>query len=484
MINLTKLSSSGSDGGGSAPAQFQNNSWLPGPGSGIASPSPITATHGPVMPEISTMAVQGSLGPDQPAMNLQFALESTTQSMAFSLRALPGSQPGTLPVVQKLILLDQDGATVAETGADWGPGQVAPQDVTVAMQGAPAGGRLVVQIAAVTNPSGTTTGAPLGLGQSATWSVPFLLDVQRQDQPSATVPSGAGAAGQGLVGTLALSLPGESGSGTLSSSAATSSGHTAGESSASGQTVASAATAPSEPEIALADGFNLRVPIGPLASRSAGPLGPILATAYSDPTPQVDRNERALYQEIEGDRAIESAMPAVPRSVLVKTELSASLEALWLSSESNSQSGSGPVVSVPGAGGFPLKVTGPGGGSRADLAELLETLPPPSGSTEIAQTTGRPDELTEEDRLVPLLNSPLATEVAECPDLVKAAWVLAVGVGFTSGPLFPDLASLIRMRVPGWLRIRPWIPRFVGLPVATKRRFPTIREWLRGLRGR
>ena len=49
----------------------------------------------------------------------------------------------------------------------------------------------------------------------------------------------------------------------------------------------------------LSGDFNVRVSSGPLASRSASPLGPALATMLTDQAPTVDRHERALSQSIE-----------------------------------------------------------------------------------------------------------------------------------------------------------------------------------------
>ena len=126
------------------------------------------------------------------------------------------------------------------------------------------------------------------------------------------------------------------------------------------------------------DGFNVRVPTGPFASRSAGPLGPILATSEADLTPPVDRHERGLFQEIEGLNDDDAANVTERRSQLASVDASAVLGHDQRSSEADPTEG--PVVALTRGGGFPLKVTGLASGQRADLPALLASLPATSDS--------------------------------------------------------------------------------------------------------
>ena len=105
---------------------------------------------------------------------------------------------------------------------------------------------------------------------------------------------------------------------------------------------------PDEPS----DGFNLRIPTGPFASRNAGPLGPILASVAGDPTPEVDRDERAMYQDIERRDAEPGYGEGALEIALDRTE--------------SSEPG-GSVAAVEGRGGFPLKVTALARNRHTDL---------------------------------------------------------------------------------------------------------------------
>jgi hypothetical protein len=74
-----------------------------------------------------------------------------------------------------------------------------------------------------------------------------------------------------------------------------------------------------------------------------------------------------------------------------------------------------------------------------------------------------------------------ADDPLECPDYVKAACGLALGLGMTSGPLFSDLVAMPRRRVSTWvvdLGTRAWraVP---DAPDAFRVR--KISSWLRGL---
>ena len=69
-----------------------------------------------------------------------------------------------------------------------------------------------------------------------------------------------------------------------------------------------------EPVLDSSDGFNLRVPTGPFASRSTSPLGPLLAGIGNDPTPEVDRNERACSRKSTAVTLIQGSTAATTES--------------------------------------------------------------------------------------------------------------------------------------------------------------------------
>ena len=106
-------------------------------------------------------------------------------------------------------------------------------------------------------------------------------------------------------------------------------------------------------------GFTFRLSAGPLISRNAGPLGPILASTGRDPTPEVDRYERALYQDIE------------------RRGFDAGSGEGYESSGGEISDEGGPVLAMPGPGGFPLKVTALASRRRSDLSSLVSAIATP-----------------------------------------------------------------------------------------------------------
>ena len=98
------------------------------------------------------------------------------------------------------------------------------------------------------------------------------------------------------------------------------------------------------------DSFNVRVSTGPLASRTASPLGPTLASIDGEATEPVDRYERAMSQEIEGlaDRrsrvVARLGAPMMDRPTRRRT---------WSNSPGFAASEDGPVIDARGTAGFP-----------------------------------------------------------------------------------------------------------------------------------
>ncbi len=244
------------------------------------------------------------------AMELHIAVGPTTRSVGLTIQ--PGSNnalPGG-PVVTGLTLIDRDGDTLATIGPIWNSQTNSPVSaVIVSVNGAPFGGTLVVQLA-----SAATEGAPTGTTTTGTGlggSVPFLLDVQQVDSlPSFDVTGGAVLLGvQGANPNSGIgALQG------LTSQATTQAGSSWGSSGGSSSESApvlvvnpSLAVSPGDEAAGLISGdstdFSGRIALGPLASRSAAPMGPNLVSAWLDATPAVDRHERGTSQAIE-DRAV------------------------------------------------------------------------------------------------------------------------------------------------------------------------------------
>src|SRR5262249_5937454 len=157
------------------------------------------------------------------------------------------------------------------------------------LDNAPTGGNLEVQIAAlITNP--TTSSATTGAA-APNWALPIVIDVQRQDvtvPASITTASDPGKAAIGTLPFISLNVPG------VSAFPGPVSPVLPKESGAPPLVAGQSLVIPTQDEPPVSnsepsEGFNIRVVTGPLASRSAAPLGPSLATVLFDLAPPVDR---------------------------------------------------------------------------------------------------------------------------------------------------------------------------------------------------
>ncbi len=134
--------------------------------------------------------------------------------------------------------------------------------------------------------------------------------------------------------------------------------------------------------------FSGRLATGPLASRSAAPLGPNLATVLLDPAPTVDRHERALLQ------ALDSRDAETDEDLYVTSRRTGRSD---MADQNGEKQGYDPArdgssVTVAGLGALPLKVSAPpSGGRAADLDALLAALGRASGPEgQIAVVAGGP----------------------------------------------------------------------------------------------
>ena len=206
-----------------------------------------------------------------------------------------------------------------------------------------------------------------------------------------------------------------------------------------------------------------------------------MALVDAEPTQPVDRLERALAQEIAGLGAGDDVQSAARGNGTIDTEMSED-PGTWPGSIGTTGTG-GPVVSIPGRGGFPHKVTSPGRDQRVQFAAVWATLPaPPQADSAVAGIALGALARSE----LPVAQAVAYSSVPESPDFpdyVKAACGLALGLGLTTGPLFPDLIASLPGRLPKWLSVlRSRRGRRVVASETKKRigrsRMPT---WLRAL---
>jgi hypothetical protein len=440
---------------------FSSSYQISSPSSGQTS----TAT----LPAAQHVQVDSALTSFANTLSLEIPVGPFTQSVGLDLSSGGDTDADGAPIVGQVSLVDSSGKTLATSDPQSSAGETSPQSVTVAMQNAPLGARLVVQILS-NGAFYQTVAAASASGAGVSWSLPFTLDVQMLNQQapgSSTVGGAAGSAfGEAAIsGVLfAASGPGSFSSGVLPAPAPSVIAPEA-NTSPTGQAISetsSMAPAAAASSFDAFDGFNTRVPVGPLVSRSAGPLVPALAASETDAAPPVDRHERALSQGIE--------------------TLGATGGSLDLARDMRAQFGEGSesVVTVHGAGGFPLKVTWLGTSDRADLAGLLGALPESliAANLESDVPSDSPGALVSAATAAP---SSETTEGLDYPNYLRAAFGLALGLGLTSGPLFPDLIASVRTKLPRW-RFSDPVGSDPGRRRVSSRRSPRpLRVWIRGL---
>jgi hypothetical protein len=470
----------------SGPGWVALQSTLPGP---IDAPS--GRLIGPELPvpfNQSFAELRGTLDAGEPTMTYDIPIGPSTQSVGVSVRPATEMPVGEVPVIDEMSLVDATGKTLEQVGPPDGAGAFPSAAVLVQLHDPPAGDRIVVDIAAVelssSSPSSTSSTALASSvvttpasSQSASWSVPFILDVQRQQSSASNTDAVSVAPGTETIGTLIVA-PAQQPVLFASSSSPTAPAEQDGSSllevqptNTAGATVAQTSDSVTE----STDNFNLRVPTGPLASRGGGALGPTLALVDAEPTQPVNRLERALLQDITGGG--DGELTATKSRSAGDQEFSDD-PGTWPGSIGTAGTG-GPVVSIPGRGGFPLKVTSLGRDPRGQFAALWATLPavpnPDSEETSTALSNVSESALL----VVPAVAYHAAPETLECPDFVKAACGLALGLGLTSGPLFPDLIASLPRRLPKWFSVlRAHSRRRVSARESTRFAVRKLPNWL------
>jgi hypothetical protein len=227
--------------------------------------------------------------------------------------------------------------------------------------------------------------------------------------------------------------------------------------------------------LATADEPSVPLAVGPLASRTAGPVGPVLANLGTDLTPPVDRHERALLQEFDGNgadnrdgnitRALQLADLEAPGSTRVESP-----------ARSDGHQTDEPVVAVTGGGGFRLKVTGLGALPRAGSAALLAAMPKITVQ-DASPSVAASDQLHASLSDLALASESRADDRLEYTDYVRAAIGLAIGLGLATGPLFGDLIVAAPRRARMWLKALRSRTTAGSAAAAPKTRPGRVRLW-------
>jgi hypothetical protein len=373
-------------------------------------------------------------------------VDPNTRAVGVSVRPTVKSSAANGPVLAELVLVDDHGSTIARLGSLWDPQANAPaQAVTVALDNAPVGGDLEVQVSA---PATGTSAASSTTGQPAPgWALPFVMDVQRKEVTVITSTGTVSRGGNVEIGALPISsttaraagatpLPDSSPSTEVSGQPQ----HVEGQSNAILLNHEWTVTHDESWE-----DYEAQVSTGPLASRSAAPLGPILATVLFDPAPPVDRHERALSQEIDELGSEESGNASARHQDLTRVESTPSGAQEEQSGQTDGSDGT--LVAATGVGAFPLKVTALAGQDRrADLDALLEALPESLAQGDLPARLADADWPVGELSVALAMSLPTSSQGREAPDYLTTAWGLALGVGLSTGPLLPDFLAFVQSR--------------------------------------
>ena len=181
--------------------------------------------------------------------------------------------------------------------------------------------------------------------------------------------------------------------------------------------------------------FGARVATGPLAARTAAPLGPSVSSVMLELAPAIDRHERALSQEIAAEDADEGQEARASSIPLLDADAIPTRRGDGGDSEGDNSLGQA-VVAVAGLGPVHLKVSAAGiGDRRGGLAALHAALSDP-----IRPADGLAGVVAEDrgdDPVLVALVGPASSDGAHrpTPDFLTSAFILALGMGLVTGPV-------------------------------------------------
>jgi hypothetical protein len=396
----------------------------------------------PALPWTDDVEVSGTLQPAQTWMTYRIPVGSTTLSLKVTISQLGPQEGPAIPALDQLYLVSPSGVILTMLKGASAFAQGARQDMTILLSAVPDNSELLVRIVETPAPS-VAAGPPQA--SPASLNIPFTMAIQRTDLATSALPLNAvfqTVAPVGLAGSLLIAYG--NGAVTVSPPSLGSSGAAPNPEAASSELTA---TEPSAVAVAPAGArltTQVEVPapgvsVGPLVTRGSAPLRPPLGTTPGEPTPSIDRNERAFD------------LAALGSGAEVDAEL-------LLGLTTNRSDGNGedtpvnpatrttePLIALRGPGGLPVMVSSMRvGQSLIDPAAVLATLPAPENLPDPGQ------QLARLPALPPLAVSGAlrrGDEVA-CTDFLKAACGLMLGIGLTTGPLYPDLMALVRNFLP------------------------------------
>jgi hypothetical protein len=347
---------------------------------------------------------------------LSFGWGSASYEFSFHVMSEPG--PGSVSAFAAGAPNESPSSPFAEFAPFMGTVGPPIQASGFAGRGAPSNGHAVVQLMNSTSQPAFEAGA-LAASIALPWTVPAVVTAPRMEGLDGSLSIGDAAQGPMAARAVALS---SSAVGEISTSTDVDAASANWLWVLDQSDPASAVTA--ETATSSSGGFTFRMTAGPFVSRNAGPLGPILASAGGDPTPEVDRNERALHQRM-GRRELDTGGgdDIDLSEIEARTDLTGGAD--------------GPVLAIRGPGGFSLKVTSLSRRRRSNLSELVSAIQSP---VEEAATSAIDS--------AEVVQASTSADAPTYVNAVKAVCLLALSLGMSSGMLFPDLLASLRRRLP------------------------------------
>jgi hypothetical protein len=395
----------------------------------------------PALPRRDEVEVSGTLQPAQTWMTYRIPVGSSTQSLEVTVSQLGPQGEPAIPALDQLYLVGPSDVVLTMLKGASAYAQGPQQDMMILLSAVPDNSELLLRIVETPAPS-LAAGPPQTL--PASLNIPFTMDVQRTDLATGALPLNAvfqtvapvGLAGPLLIayGNVAVTVspPSLGSSGVAPDTEAASSELTGMEPSAVA-IAAAGARLTTQVEVATPGAS-----VGPLVSRGSAPLRPLVGTIPGEPTPSIDRNERAFDLAALGSGA---GLDAELLLGLTTNRSDGNGEDTPVDQATRT---SGPLIALRAPGGLPVMVSSVRGQSLIDPAAVLATLAAPESLPDPGQQLARLPALPPLEASGALRHG----DAVACTDFLKAACGLMLGIGLTTGPFYPDLMALVRNFLP------------------------------------
>lgn len=406
-----------------------------GPQPEVGPPSPKELAATPRMPWTNSYSYTGSID-GMHSIALRIPVGPFTRTLTLGLTPQVEGEP-FMPRIDQVFLIGRGGEELSRITGVSILGDGASQTLYISIQGAPMGGEIVVRLVSMAafspgDSDGQDAEGPAGGddtigggGEVSPWDgTSFELSILRNEArsqgggPSVTTAFDDGAPYVVMPGRIDVPTA----IGPLAPTAEATATTDAESVSASRVAVPTTLEA-ADIDVDLADEGAVVVYLGPLVSRTAAALGPVLATTSEEPTPSAGRGPRSQG----GGLAAFGAESDLELILAVKAR-----------GDRGGPADANPALTtLRGPGGVPIVVAGLGVG-EGDRSRDADDL--------AASAVGAAQEEA------PLLADVLGAEAVEGEvevaraGLATRALGFLIGMGLASGPLYPDLIALARRK--------------------------------------